>query len=59
MKTKLERVPAGLAELVESEASKRKVPKTFVYRDIEDKMRLAGEVSKLFRKKKNEPFFKF
>ena len=60
MKTKMDRVPVGLSELVETEAKKRKVPKTFVYSDIENSMRIAGDIKKMFqRKKKDEPLFRF
>ena len=60
--SKLERVPTGLAELVGQEAKRKGVPKTFVYKEIEEAMRMAGTINQIFQppqKKHEKPLFRF
>lgn len=52
MKTKLDRVPTELSDMVEKEAASRNLPRTIVYNEIKDQMALAGQIKKMFLPKR-------
>ena len=62
MKTKLDRVPIGLHDMVGQESSRRGVPRTYVYKEMEDAMRVVGSMRDMVVKRtdaKTKPIFRF
>ena len=62
MKTKLDRVPVDLSELVRQEAERKGQTKTKVYANLAIAMRTAGDISDMFaprKKDENKPIFRF
>jgi len=61
MKTRMDRVPLGLSQIVEKEAQKKGVPKTFIYREIESAISTANKIEEMLktRKRNEKPLFRF
>ena len=67
MKTKLDRVPEGLHTLIGEESQRRGAPRTYVYKEIEDSMRIVGSVREIIpmvnvkreHEKQQKPLFRF
>ena len=65
MKTKLDRVPVGLHDMVGQESNRRGVPRTYVYKEMEDAFRVAGNIREMTvnvqagKNAKPKPIFRF
>jgi hypothetical protein len=54
MKTKTERIPIGLIELIDAQAKRKDTPRVYVWKELEETMKGSSNIGDMLREKKRD-----